>query len=76
MWTRNKADLFYVALEEKSEPTGGNQVCTHLSAVYGRDFKHWMERGHQALEVMLWSLEVGDWKVWSLPLGMKLWKGF
>lgn len=46
LWTRNKADLFYVALEEKAEPTGGNWECAHLSAVYGRDFKHWMERGH------------------------------
>lgn len=56
-------DLFYVAWGEKAEPTGGSQKDTHFSALYGRDFKHWMERGYRSLEGMLWSLEVGDWKV-------------
>lgn len=40
LWTRSKVDLFYVALGEKAEPTGGNWKDQHFNALYGSEFKY------------------------------------
>ena len=56
-----------VALE-KTEPTGVSQKGTNFKAIEGRDFKHWVGRGCQSLEVILWLLE--------LHLSKKLREGF
>lgn len=81
LWTRTKVDLFYVALGEKSranrwELEGPTFQCSLRHRVQTQNHSARSgDRGYQLLEVMLWSLEAGNWKVWSFLLGTEVVEG-